>query len=131
MSRVQYKKEGANFVNREVKYSLDVSLRLEIIKVKNVILTNLDNSKIFLFGSIAKGCYSKYSDIDLLILIDSDKSKRELRQLRHDLEDCIEDLNISKEVDIKLYTTARYNEICTQPSFEKSILEDFIDIRGW
>ncbi|MGH4050366.1 MAG: nucleotidyltransferase domain-containing protein [Clostridium sp.] len=118
-------------MNREVKYSLDVSLRLEIVKVKNAILTNLHGSKIFLFGSIAKGCYSKYSDIDLLVLIDSYKSKRELRQVRHEIEDSIEDLNISKEVDIKLYTTARYNEICIEPSFEKSILEDFIDIGGW
>jgi predicted nucleotidyltransferase len=118
-------------MNREVKYSLDVSLRLEIVKVKNAILTNLDNSKIFLFGSIAKGCYSKNSDIDLLVLVDSDKSKKELRQVRHDLEDSIEALNISKEVDIKLYSTARYHEVCMQPSFEKSILEDFIDIRGW
>lgn len=50
-------------------------------------LTNLDNPKILLFGSIAKGCYSKYSDIDLL---DSYKPKKELRQVRHDLEDSVD-----------------------------------------
>lgn len=124
-------KENFHIDKKDVSYLLDINLRLDIIKIKNEVLRYLQNPKIYLFGSIAKGCYSKYSDIDLLILIDSEKSVKELRQLKHNLEDLIESLNISRAVDIKLYTISRYNELCTKPGFENSILENLIDIRRW
>lgn len=118
-------------MNNEVGYCLDESLRLDIIKVKNIISNQLNNPQIFLFGSIAKGCYSKCSDIDILILIDSNKSVKELRLLKHSLEDAIEDIDVYRAVDIKLYNKNRYNELCKEPGFEKSILENLVDIRSW
>ncbi|WP_138206751.1 nucleotidyltransferase family protein [Haloimpatiens lingqiaonensis] len=118
-------------MNKDVIYSLDEDLRKDIIKVKNLILSKLEKPKIFLFGSIAKGNYSKYSDIDLLVLIPSNKSIKELRSLRHELEDYIEDLNIERDVDIKVYNASRYEELCLEPCFEKDILKDLIDIRSW
>ncbi|MFR3910994.1 MAG: nucleotidyltransferase domain-containing protein [Clostridium paraputrificum] len=46
-------------------------------------IRNFKVTDIYLFGSISKGMYSKYSDIDILALIDEDKSIRELKELRH------------------------------------------------
>lgn len=118
-------------MNNQINYCLDENLKLDIIKVKNIILSKLNSPQIFLFGSIAKGCYSKYSDIDLLVLIHSNKTPKELRVLRHSLEDSIGDIHIQKEVDIKLYSIDRYNELCNEAGFEKSILQDLVDIRSW
>lgn len=47
----------------------------------------LKSSEIYLFGSEAKGCYSSKSYIDLLVLINYSKTSKELRMLRHEIED--------------------------------------------
>lgn len=114
-----------------VDYDLDFNLKNEITKIKNVILKNLSNIEIYLFGSIAKGKYSKSSDIDILVLINEDKSLKELREIRHFLEDNIDILNLSRDVDIKVYEKDRYFNLSTNPSFEKEILKDLIDIKEW
>ncbi|MPQ44833.1 nucleotidyltransferase domain-containing protein [Clostridium tarantellae] len=118
-------------MKNEVNYTLDKNLRLDIINIKNIIQNKIINAKIFLFGSIAKGRYSKDSDIDLLVLINGDKSNKELRFLRHEIEDLIDNLKINREVDIKLYNIDRYNILCKEICFESAILEDLVDIRGW
>lgn len=112
-------------------YLLDNNIRFNIVKVRDIIIREIKNLDIFIFGSIAKGCYSKSSDIDFLILLNSDKSVKELRILRHRLEDLIEELNIKIDVDIKLYSNNRFNELSSKPGFEKAILDDLIDIKGW
>lgn len=118
-------------MNISVNYSLNEILKLEIIKIRDEIRMQLKNTEIYLFGSVAKGCYSEKSDIDLLVLINSSKSPKELRMLRHEIEDNLEKLKIERTVDIKLYNKDRYEELCKNPSFEKAILEDLIDIGGW
>ena len=118
-------------MNISVNYSLNKILKLEIIKIKDEIHMQLKNPEIYLFGSVAKGCYSEKSDIDLLVLINSSKTQKELRMLRHEIEDNLEKLKIERTVDIKLYNKDRYEELCKNPSFEKAILEDLIDIGGW
>lgn len=115
----------------DVEYSLDNNLRNEITKVKNLILEILKNSEIYLFGSIAKGRYKKDSDIDLLILIHEDIIVKELRNLRHLLEDEIENLSLSRNVDIKLYNRNRYLELSKDISFEHAIKKDLINIMRW
>jgi predicted nucleotidyltransferase len=114
-----------------VNYSLNETLKLEIIKIRDEILMKLKNPEIYLFGSIAKGGYSEKSDIDLLVLINYSKAPKELRLLRHEIEDNLEKLKIERTADIKLYDKDRYEELCKNPSFEKAILEDLIDIGGW
>lgn len=118
-------------IKKDVSYNLDQSLRLEIISVKELIISNLQDIDIYLFGSIAKGCYSSHSDIDILILIHDNKSVRELRKLRHFFEDEIEKLLIDREVDLKVYYNCRFKELAKVPSFENIILNDLIDIRRW
>lgn len=118
-------------MRNNVDYSLDKNLRSSIIKARNVILGKLYKANIYLFGSIAKGKYSKKSDIDLLVIIDENKSTKELRLLRHEIEDAIDDIKLEKDVDIKLYSKDRYDELCKTPCFEQAILEDLVNIGGW
>ena len=115
----------------DVEYKLEFNLRKEIINIKNLILSHITNSEIYLFGSIAKGCYTKNSDIDILILVNDNKSLKELRNLRHFIEDEIENLRLNRKTDIKIYNKDRYTELATVPSFENVILNDLIDLRSW
>lgn len=115
----------------EVSYKLDQSLRNEIVKVRDKITQILVNPNIYLFGSIAKGRYSIKSDIDILVLIDEEKDAKELRRIRHLLEEEIENLKISKSVDIKLYCKTRFLKLTEEPCFESSILNDLIQLGGW
>ncbi|KHD16350.1 nucleotidyltransferase domain-containing protein [Clostridium butyricum] len=115
----------------DVDYILDEKLRLEIGMLNNFISEILKESKIYLFGSIAKGNYNKNSDIDLLVLIEDDKSLKELREMRHFVEDSVEELNLNHNVDIKLYSKERYFSLASDPSFEGGIMKDLIDLGGW
>ena len=121
---------GCNIKN-DVEYSLDKNIRNEIIKIRDICIYRLKKADILLFGSIAKGKYKNSSDIDILILIDDNKSISELRKLRHELEDDIDALNLSRSVDIKLYNKNRYIELSKEISFEGDIIKDLIDIRKW
>lgn len=121
---------GCNIKN-DVEYSLDKNIRNEIIKIRDICIYRLKNADMLLFGSIAKGKYKNSSDIDILILIDDNKSVSELRKLRHELEDDIDNLNLSRSVDIKLYNKNRYIELSKEISFEGDIIKDLIDIRKW
>ena len=121
---------GCNIKN-DVDHSLDKDIRNEIIKIRDICIYRLKNADILLFGSIAKGKYKNSSDIDILILIDDNKSVSELRKLRHELEDDIDNLNLSRSVDIKLYNKNRYIELSKEISFEGDIVKDLIDIRWW
>ena len=102
-------------IKNDVEYSLDKQIRNEIVKVRDTCIYRLKNADILLFGSIAKGKYRNSSDIDILILIDDNKS--------------ISDL--SRSVDIKLYNKNRYIELSKEISFEGDIVKDLIDIRWW
>ena len=118
-------------IKNDVEYSLDKNIRNEIIKIRDICIYRLKNADMLLFGSIAKGKYKNSSDIDILILIDDNKSVSELRKLRHELEDDIDNLNLSRSVDIKLYNKNRYIELSKEISFEGDIIKDLIDIRKW
>ena len=118
-------------IKNDVKYCLDKQIRNEIVKVRDACIYRLKNVDILLFGSIAKGKYRSSSDIDILILVDQNKTISELRKLRHELEDDIDALNLSRNVDIKLYNKDRYIELSREISFEQDIVKDLIDIRWW
>ena len=118
-------------IKNDVKYCLDKQIRNEIVKVRDTCINRLKNEDILLYGSIAKGKYKNSSDIDILILVDQNKTISELRKLRYELEDDIDDLNLSRNVDIKLYNKDRYIELSREISFEQDIVKDLIDIRWW
>ncbi len=115
----------------DVGYNLNSDIKKEISKVKDTCIDILNNAEIYLFGSISKGMYKVNSDIDILILIDGNNSLKELRDLRHLLEDEIDKVKLSRNVDIKLYNKNRYFELAKEISFEQAIKENLIDIRMW
>lgn len=124
--------KGADDMSKgQVHYQLDEGIRDEIRIVKNTILTYLSDAQIYLFGSIAKGCYSKTSDIDVLILLPDSLESKALRSLRHKLEDKIEEYGLSRQVDMKLYSANRYKELCQTPCFEQCIQNDLVCIVDW
>lgn len=59
------------------------------------------------------------------------KLNNRMLSLRHEIEDAIEDIKLEKDVDIKLYSKDRYDELCKTPCFEQAILEDLVNIGGW
>ncbi|MGL4849690.1 MAG: nucleotidyltransferase domain-containing protein [Clostridium sp.] len=118
-------------IKSDVNYTLDDEVREEIKRVKEVIMKVVKKSKVYLFGSIAKGRYSKDSDIDVLVLINEGLEIKSLRKLRNDIEDKIEEESIKRAVDIKLYEETRFSELSKKVSFEKDIIKDLIDIGEW
>lgn len=118
-------------IKNDVEYKMNECLKDEIVKIKELVNNKLNNSKIFLFGSIAKGAYKTESDIDILILIDEEMPLKEIRGLRHDLEDHIETLKLSRDVDVKIYSEKRYLELSNSIGFEQAIIKDLVDIRSW
>lgn len=118
-------------MKQSIGYCINEDIKNEIIQVKNLCNNMLNNYEIFLFGSIAKGKYKKDSDMDILILLEEKKEVKELRLLRHILEDEIEKLNLTRDVDIKIYSKKRYLQLSEYVSFEQAIKEDLIDIRSW
>ncbi|MGL4799644.1 MAG: nucleotidyltransferase domain-containing protein [Cellulosilyticaceae bacterium] len=115
----------------DLNYELDATIRKRICCVRDYIHTAIQVEAIYLYGSIAKGCYTKRSDIDLLVLLNGEYDIRKLRELRHLLEDGIDTLALGMEVDLKVYTTSRYAELCKVPCFEQAIQKDLIDIEKW
>lgn len=118
-------------MKQNIGYCINENIKNEIIQVKNLCNNMLNNYEIFLFGSISKGEYKKDSDIDILILVEEKKEVKELRLLRHILEDEIEKLKLTRDVDIKIYSKKRYLELSESVSFEQAIKVDLIDVRGW
>ena len=75
--------------------------------------------KALLFGSLAKGTGTKRSDVDLLILIDSDKRFFS----RYDDFNDVYDLLKGKSVDMLIYTPEELDKISSR-SFIKKILSE-------
>ena len=64
------------------------------------VLKNRGVVKAALFGSYAKGGFSRNSDIDILVKLKSDKTLLDLVALKHDLED-----KLGKKVDVITYNS--------------------------
>ena len=81
----------------------------QIEKLKRQIIKNYSPSKIILFGSCAKGMYTKKSDIDLCIV----KDTNDIRKLRTDMQ-----LNLEYDIplDIIIYTTKTWEKYSQDPS---------------
>ncbi|MGL4950158.1 MAG: nucleotidyltransferase domain-containing protein [Anaeroplasmataceae bacterium] len=99
---------------------------IERIKIiKTIILEVYPTSEILLFGSCAKGVVREDSDIDLIILLDSDYTRMDRVNLRAAIDI---KTNYELEFDLKLYTKEKFNKYKTTEVFENSIYKDSIDI---
>ena len=54
---------------------------------------------VILYGSYARGDYTKDSDVDIMILLDLDDM--EIKQFRHELSSATYDFNLEHDIDIK------------------------------
>jgi len=69
----------------------------EIENIKSQILKLCNPEDIILFGSYAKGRVSKHSDIDICIIIDTDKKRKLINEL-------LVSINCDTDLDIVVYT---------------------------
>ena len=57
-------------------------------KIKNTVLDAAPSAEVILYGSYARGNHTPDSDIDILILLDTEKpSKEDIRRIRYPLYD--------------------------------------------
>ena len=90
-------------------------------------LKKLDTKYIILFGSYASETYTDDSDIDLIVILDSNEipdtyEKRMANKLM--VRNCIYELSRKKAIDLVVYTEAEYDLIKhSQTSFYNEISE--------
>ncbi|HHV75013.1 MAG TPA: nucleotidyltransferase domain-containing protein [Thermoanaerobacterium sp.] len=95
--------------------------RYEIEIIKNLILSNIDADKIYLFGSYAYGTPSEESDYDIFVII-PDNSIRpiEAMQLLGDLLYKVQ----TKPVDLIVSKLSDFNSRRHLPTLERKIARD-------
>ncbi len=97
-----------------------MTIKEKIDEISMKIVKNINPEKIILFGSYAKGNYSEDSDLDLIIVKQSDlpKHKRgiEIRRLFY---------GFLIPMDLKIYTPEEFeNELKNKYSFLNSAIKD-------
>ncbi len=73
--------------------------------------------QVILFGSLARGQISLFSDIDLLVLFDREQSAHELTRWVY------QNIDASEAVDILAYNRQTFQQICDRPFFRKILSE--------
>jgi len=86
----------------------------EIIKEIIENLQKIKPLKIILFGSYAKDRYDEESDIDLIVILDTDiipKNYNQKLDLKVEVRDCIYDLSRKIPIDLVVYTNGEFELI--------------------
>jgi predicted nucleotidyltransferase len=80
-------------------------------------LKELKPYKVILFGSYAKGTVTKDSDLDVLVVLDSNdyaKTFKEQNERYLLASNAVKEINCKIPMDILVYSKAEYNDICEQ-----------------
>lgn len=89
-------------------------------------LKYLNPHKIILYGSFAYGNPDKYSDIDLLVVLNNDEMPKTFEEkINHKIavRNCILDINKKISIDLMVFTKPMYNRFIELDSmFSKEIL---------
>lgn len=93
--------------------------------ISNYLNENKIDFSLFLFGSISKFDYNDDSDIDLLLLLEKDYSKRECRDIKIEMLYDLDDKG--RELDLKVYSKNHFYS--TDNYFENSIQKDLVRLR--
>ena len=96
--------------------------RKEIERIKKLLFPVFMNSrtrKAYLFGSFAKGTQTRKSDLDLMIITDTDKRFFD----RYDDYEKIQQILTDRSVDMLIYTSEEISNI-SHRVFIKKILEE-------
>jgi len=87
---------------------------MDIEELKNKIISifkPFDPEKIILFGSLARGKWDELSDIDLIVIYQTDKT------FLHRMKELYLSWNIPKAVDILPYTPSEFEKMMNESSF--------------
>ena len=96
----------------------------ELDNIKNQIVTKFNPKEILLFGSLAKGTFTKDSDIDLCIIKDTD-NKRVL------ISEIYTEVDCNVPYDIVLYTSDEWENFKhDKNTFAYSIINTGVKIYG-
>jgi predicted nucleotidyltransferase len=74
-------------------------------------------TQVILFGSLARGQISLFSDIDLLVLFDQEQSAHELTRWVY------ENIQASEAADILAYSQQAFQQVRKRPFFQKILRE--------
>ena len=77
-----------------------------------------DPEKIILFGSLARGEWDEWSDVDVIVVYDSDKPFLDR------LKELYMSWNIPKAVDIIAYTPSEFNEMIKTSFFVQKVVSE-------
>ena len=80
-------------------------------------LKTLGAVKVILFGSLARGQISLFSDIDLLALFDRARPARELTRWVY------QNIQTGEGVDILAYNEQTFHQLCERPFFRQVLKE--------
>lgn len=124
--------------NDKLRFVVKENTIIAIREYVRVILDTLekDSVEIYLFGSIAKGGYTEYSDIDLLVIVkDRELDSEQKRSLRIELNglgcDVYFDKRLPRELDCKVYGEIDFSNSTKTNFFEKDICKDLIRVTEW
>ncbi len=99
------------------KYYMD---RLE--KIYTIIKEIVQDVDIYVFGGYAKRKIKQSSDIDILVILNTEIEKNKIKQLKWCIEEKIEDLiNFEYEVDLKVYSREHFEKSKENIGFESHI----------
>ena len=91
----------------------------ELSLIKNVLLTNVDITRVGVFGSRANGKYKDYSDIDLVLYGNLDE------RAISSINTLFDESSIGLSVDVKGYSTIEYPPLKRHIDESVRILFDF------
>ena len=107
---------------------MDETVKMELEKLKELIINAIPVEQIYLFGSYAYGTPRKDSDLDLYVVLSDDISMRE-----HDVS--VKIINTirhvkTRPIDIIATKKSKYLKLITGPTMERKIAREGIKIYG-
>ena len=93
---------------------------MKLSEIKKQIVSNFikfDPEKIILFGSVTRNDWDEDSDVDVIVVYDTDKT------FLNRLKELYTSWDIPKAVDILAYTPAEYKEMYVNNYFLKNVVD--------
>jgi predicted nucleotidyltransferase len=88
-----------------------ITLRTELERILPIIISEYKPEKVIVFGSLASGSIDQWSDIDLVIVKETDKWFFER------IDEVVSIIKPKEGVDLLVYTPAEFAELCMKRRF--------------
>ena len=107
---------------------MDATVKVEVDKLKEVIINTLPIEQIYLFGSYAYGTPRKDSDLDFYVVL---KDEVQIRELDAVLKIRLAIVSVTNmPLDIIATKKSRYQKLIMGPTLERKIAREGIKIYG-